>query len=58
MKKSKINHWVVIVGSPVFTCRTRKQAREYAKKHQIMWRPKFNYVGKCINNHRSIVIDI
>ena len=57
MRKSKIDHWIVIEGTPIFTCRTRKQAREYVKKHKVSY-PKFSYVGKCINNYRFIVLDV
>ena len=57
MKNKNIRHWVVIVGEPVFVCKTRKQAREYAKGNDVD-AGKWNYIGKCINDEKQIILDI
>lgn len=49
--------WVVIVGTPVFACKTRKQAREYAKEHKVNY-PKYNYIGKCVKNFTQIILKV
>jgi len=56
---SKVNNdgWIVVVGQPVFTCRTRKQARIFVEKHKVKY-PNYNYIGKCFDNYRQIVIDV
>jgi len=57
MKKLEVDHWVVIVGNPVFVCKTRKRARQFVKENKALW-PCYNYVGKCIKDSRKIVLDI
>lgn len=57
-KKHKIDGWIVIEGKPVFTCRTRRQARKYAKKHREIVREHYSYVGKCVDNYSKIVLDV
>ncbi len=56
--KEKADCWIVITGQPVFTCKTRKQAREYVKKNKTNVRPKYSYIGKCIENHKQIILDV
>ena len=57
MENREIEHWVVITGSPVFTCKTRKQAREYAKQHKARTY-EYNYVGKLPKSKRMIVLEL
>lgn len=57
LKKQKINGWVILKGRPIFSCKTRKQAREYAKKYSVN-EPIYNYVGKCINDYHTIILDV
>lgn len=55
--KPKIDGWVVLKGRPIFACKTRKQAREYAKQHTVD-EPIYNYIGKCINDYSTIILDV
>lgn len=55
--KVKDYNWIVVVGTPIFTCKTRKQAREYAKKNKATY-PQYNYIGKCTNNFTKIILDV
>ncbi len=59
MKKIKADRWLVMEGRPVYSCRTRKQARKYAKKQRkrIAY-PEFVYVGKCFDSQHKIVLDV
>lgn len=57
MRNKDIKHWVVIVGEPIFACKTRKQARKYAKKNKVRY-PRWNYIGKCIDKKRKIILDV
>ncbi len=56
--KRKTGGWIVIVGKPVFVCRTRRQARRYVKEHKIKRGNGYNYVGQCTNKYRKIVLDV
>ena len=56
MKNKNIDSWIVLEGRIVYSCRTRKQARAYAKKYPA--ERGYNYVGKCIKNYRNIVLDV
>ena len=55
-KRKNTEHWIVLKGRPIFTCRTRKQAREYIKKNSVHY-PEYNYVGKCVKGFRQIILD-
>lgn len=57
MKNKDINSWIVIRGQPLFSCRTRKQARKFAKENKSKY-PQFTYVGKCIKGYNQIVFDV
>jgi len=56
MKNKDIEHWIVIQGTPVYTCRTRKQARQFVKENKAKY-PQFNYIGKCVKGYRQIILD-
>jgi len=57
MKSEKADAWIVITGRPIYSCRTRKQARKYAKENIVDY-PQYNYVGKCIKNYKQIVLNV
>lgn len=59
----KIDRWIVIEGKPVFTSKTRKQARTFIKKNKITKKdklicPKYHYIGKCVDDYHRIILDI
>lgn len=55
--KYNIDRWIVMEGRPVFTCRTRKQARAFFKKNKVHY-PKYQYVGKVSDEQRKIILDV
>ena len=57
-KKPKIDQWIVLEGKPVFTCRTRRQARKYRKTHKVERSKGWSYVGKCVDNYSRIILDV
>ena len=57
VKSVKADRWLVITGRVVYSCRTREQARQYARQNKFKY-PQYNYVGSCFDKRRKIVLDI
>lgn len=59
MKNKDINAWIIIQGKPIYTCRTRRQARKYVKTlSKRKDGEPYRYIGKCIKGYRQIILDV
>jgi len=59
MKREKAVRWIVLVGRPIFSSRTRKQARKFIKEHEVVNLMDYHYVGKVVgSDERTIILDV